>query len=714
MKKLAIILIALCLGQGVRADEGMWLLMHLKKLNYEDMQKKGLKLTPEDIYDINKPGLKDAVVSLGGFCTGEIISNEGLMLTNHHCAFDAVQSFSSVEHDYLTDGFWAKNKSEEMNVPGLYCQFLVRMENVTSDVLAAIGDITTGPERQAAAQKKMSELRKKAIEGTTYKAEVKPFFDGNEYYLFVYEVFTDIRLVGVPPSSIGKFGGDTDNWMWPRHTGDFALLRVYAGTDNKPAAYSPSNVPYKPKHFLPVSLKGVNKDDYAMIMGYPGSTDRFLTSWGVKQAIDFEQPARVKVRQTRLEIMKKDMDASDAIRIQYASHYAQISNYWKYFIGQTRGLKRLHVYERKKAEEEAFAAWVNGNDDRKKLYGNVLNDISTAFATTDKTVLADVYFQECVFGIEIFTLFTKYFPLYGALKGKTKDQATLAAVVESAKPEMEEYFKNHNAATDTKLMAAMLELYYNDIDTAYRPKELTAIHKKNKGDFKKFAEKYYAKSVFTDKTRLENFLKKPALEGIEKDPGFALMLGFINKYRDYSEKTEAVNNQLNDAIRLYVDGVRKMNTAKKYYPNANFTMRLTYGTVQDYYPQDGMHYLYYTTLDGIMEKEDPKNEEFIVPAKLKELWEKKDYGQYGENGVMKVGFITNNDITGGNSGSPVINANGELIGCAFDGNWESMSGDIAFENSLQRTIVVDIRYVLFVIDKFAGAKHLVDEMKLVK
>jgi len=713
MKKLAMIVLAFCLSQGVKADEGMWLLMHLKKMNYEDMQKKGLKLTAEEIYDINKPGLKDAVVSLGGFCTGEIISAEGLMLTNHHCAFDAIQTFSSVEHDYLTNGFWAMNKNEEKNVPGLYCSFLVRMENVTNDVIAAIGD-ATGPERQAAAQKKISELRKKAVEGTHYKAEVKPFFDGNEYYLFVYETFNDIRLVGAPPSSIGKFGGDTDNWMWPRHTGDFSLLRVYANSENKPAEYSASNVPYKPKHFLPVSLKGAAKDDFAMIMGYPGSTDRFLTSWGVKQAIDFEQPARVKVRQTRLEIMKKDMDASDAIRIQYASHYAQISNYWKYFIGQTRGLKRLKVYDRKKAEEEAFSVWVNGDEERKKLYGNVLSDMASAFAETDKTILLDVYFQECIFGIEINTLFLKNYSLYLTLQGGTTDAATISKLVETSKDDIEEYFKNHNAATDIKLMTAMLNMYYNDIDKSFHPKELTEIHKKNKGDFKKFTEKYYAKSVFTDKARLEVFLKKPTLAGFEKDPGFKLMLGFFTLFRENNAKMEPANSKLAVATRLYVDGLRKMNPGKKYYPNANFTMRLTYGQVQDYFPQDAMHYMHYTTLDGIMEKEDPKNEEFIVPARLKELWEKKDYGQYGENGTLKVGFITNNDITGGNSGSPVINGSGELIGCAFDGNWESMSGDVAFENSLQRTIVVDIRYVLFVIDKFAGAKHLVDEMKLVK
>lgn len=713
MKKLFVLVAALLVTFTSRADEGMWLLMHLKKMNWEDMQKKGLKLTPEEIYDINKPGLKDAVVQLGGFCTGEIISKDGLMLTNHHCAFDAIQTFSTVEHDYLTDGFWAMNKSQELNVPGLFCSFLVRMEDVTEKVLSAAGN-ATGDNRENLVRKKSEELKKEATKGTHYTAEVKSFFDGNEYYLFVYETYNDVRLVGAPPSSIGKFGGDTDNWMWPRHTGDFALLRVYMSPDGKPAEYAPNNIPLKPRHHLPVSLKGVQQDDYAMIMGYPGSTDRFLTSYGVKQATETEQPARVKIRGTRLEIMKKDMDQSDKVRIQYASHYAQISNYWKYFIGQTRGLKRLKVYDKKKTEESAFAAWVSADADRKKRYGNVLMDIESAYTELDKVILPDVYFNECVFGIEINMLFIKLFPLYGSLKNTDITPEQLKAVTESVRPDIEEYFKNHNASTDINLMAAMLQLYHTDIPAEYHPKDLTDIHKKTKGNFQKWVQAYYAKSPFTDKARLDAFLLKPDLKKFESDPGFKLMMSFIDLYRTYSEKTSNATNKLTEATRLYVEGLRKMLSDKKFYPNANFTMRLTYGQILSYVPQDGMMYNFYTTLDGIMEKEDPKNDEFVVPQKLKDLWMKKDYGQYGDNGVMKVAFISNNDITGGNSGSPVINAKGELIGCAFDGNWEAMSGDIAFEPNLQRTISVDIRYVLFIIDKFAGAKHLVDEMTLVK
>ncbi len=711
MKKLSFVFAAMLLVMTARADEGMWLLTHLRKMNYEDMQKKGLKLTPEEIYDLNKPGLKDAVVSLGGFCTAEIVSKEGLMLTNHHCAYDAIQGFSTVEHDYLTDGFWAKNKGEELPVPGLHCSFLVRMEDVTEQVLAA-GANLTGSERQSAIKRKIDQLKQEAIKGTHYTAELKPFFEGNEYYLFLYEKFTDIRLVGAPPSSIGKYGGDTDNWMWPRQTGDFALLRVYAGADNKPAEYAASNVPFKPRHHLPVSLRGAEEGDYAMIMGYPGSTDRFLSSFGVKRAIEVEQPTRVKLRAARLDIMKEDMDASDAVRIQYASNYAKISNYWKYFIGQTRGLKRLKVYDKKQSEEQRFAEWVNADASRRERYGNVLKDIEAAYVALDPLMLPDVYFNEAVFGIEINLLFLKLFPLYGTLKAGTQG-ADLNPAVEGVKSDVDDYFKNHNAPTDIKLMAALLRLYYNDIPKEYHPKELTNIHSKNKGDFLKFAQKYYAKSVFTDRARLEAFLRKPDLKAFDKDEGFQLMMGFIQVYRDFGAKATEAETRLQEATRLYVEGLRNMLPEKKFYPNANFTMRVTYGQVLSYQPQDGATYHHYTTLAGVMEKEDPTNDEFIVPQKLKDLYEAKDYGPYGTNGELRVGIISNNDITGGNSGSPLINGRGELIGIAFDGNWEAMSGDIAFEPNLQRTISVDIRYVLFIIDKYAGAKHLVDEMTLV-
>ena len=572
MKKYFSILVLALLTLFAKADEGMWLLMHLKKMNYEDMQKKGLKLTPEQIYDINNSSLKDAIVSLGGFCTGEIVSSQGLMLTNHHCAFDAIQSHSTVEHDYLTDGFWAKTKADELPVPGLYASFLVRMEDVTDAVLNGVKSDMSESDREAMVKKNSEKIKKNAIGDSNYEVELKSFYDGNEYYLFVYEVFNDVRLVGAPPSAIGKFGGDTDNWMWPRHTGDFGMFRVYANKDNQPAEYSADNVPYKPKHHLPISLNGVEEGDYAMIMGYPGNTDRYLSSYGVKSAIEKDQPARVVIRAKRLELMKEDMDKSDAVRIQYASNYAQVSNYWKYFIGQTRGLKRLDVYDKKKAEEDEFEKWVNEDTYRKRKYGTVISDISSAYAGLDKTVLPSVYLNECIFGIELNTLFLKIIYPYLILQQEGVDDATkkeqAKAQFEGARADIDDYFKNHNAATDQKIMVAMLEMYYKDIDAAYHTKELTEIHKKNKGDFKKFVEAYYKKSVFTDKARLEKFMANPDLKVFQKDQGFMMFWGFVMLWQGtLVSETAPFQSQLEKATRLYVEAIRLMHPDKSYSPN---------------------------------------------------------------------------------------------------------------------------------------------------
>lgn len=714
MKQLFTILTGLMLFVGsVRADEGMWLLMHLKKMNEADMKAKGMKITAEDIYNVNNSSIKDAIVQLGGFCTGEIISKEGLMLTNHHCAYDAIASHSTVEHDYLTNGFWAYEKSQELPCEGLFVKFMVRMEDVTQKVLAA-GEGKSEAEKENAYRNKISELKKAAVEGTHYDAEIKPFFEGNEYYMFIYETFEDVRLVGAPPSSIGKFGGDTDNWMWPRHTGDFSMFRIYMAPDGKPAKYSKDNIPLKPKHHLPLSIKGVKPNDFAMILGYPGSTDRFLSSYGVKIATDIEQPARVKIRQARLETMKKDMDKSDAVRIQYASQYAQISNYWKYFIGQTRGLKRLKVHERKQAEEQAFQKWADADEKRKVKYGNVIKEIEEANKQLEGVTLASAYFQEAVFGMEINSLFRNLIGLERQLKAKA-DQATIDGLVKATLPKIENFFKEHNKATDEKTYAELLSLYYNDVPKEYHPKELTDLHKKFKGDFKAFSKKYYEKSIFADEAKLKEFLKKPDVKVFEKDPAYTLLMGFIDVYRNKIFNIQGpAEARLKNAMMLYIDGLRQMNSTKFYAPDANFTMRCTYGNVLDYSPADAVRYDHVTTIEGIMQKEDPKNDEFIVPKKLKELYEKKDYGRYAMNGTLPVAFLSNTDITGGNSGSPVINGNGELIGTAFDGNWEAMSGDIAFEPQLQRTISVDIRYTLFIIEKFAGATNLIKEMTIVE
>ncbi len=720
MLKKWMVLAALGLSSFAQAsttpDEGMWLPVHLKKLNHADMQKRGLKLTAEDLYSVNNTSLKDAIVRMGtGFCTGEIISSQGLLLTNHHCGFDLIQSHSSVEKDYLTNGFWAMKKEDELPNPGLSVSFLVRMEDVTTQVLANVTDQMTDAQRGAAITTASKALRESAEKGTGYSAEVKAIFNGNQYILLVYEIFKDVRLVGAPPSSIGKFGGDTDNWMWPRHTGDFSLFRVYSGKDGKPADYSKDNVPLKPRNYLKVSMSGVNKEDYAMIWGYPGRTDRYLTSFGVKMATDQVDPLRVKIRRKKLDTYEIGMNTDPAVKIKYASKHAQVANYWKYFMGEAQGLKRLKVADKKEAEEKAFTQWVAQDPDRAKKYGNALNLISKYYNTAKEYRNAEVAMQEAIFGIEAIMNAATIEDLMPLMSGADSVKTKYEKASARAKASLEETWKDYDWNTDRRLMAEMVKQYIDATPASQQPaKVVELINKKFKGNYQAFADEAYAKSVLVDKARLEAFLAKPSAKKLEKDLVFIVYKEFAdNLMKNIQPKTRPLMADLERGNRLFVAGLMEMQQDRKFYPNANATMRVTYGRVLDYKARDAVQYNYFTTIDGIMEKEDPTNEEFIVPAKLKELWKKKDFGPYADNGVLKVGFLTDNDITGGNSGSPVINGRGELIGLAFDGNWEAMSGNIAFEPELQRTICNDIRYVLFVMDKYAGAKHLVDEMTLV-
>jgi len=669
----------------------------------------GLHLTAEEIYSINHSSMKDAIIQFGNGCTAEVVSAEGLVLTNHHCGYGSIQSHSSVEHDYLTDGFWAMNKNEELSNPGLTAKFLVRIEDVSARVLHEITSSMTEKERSDKVHEIAKKIQDEAIKGTHYEANVKSFFNGNEYYLFVYEIFKDVRLVGAPPSSIGKFGADTDNWMWPRHTCDFSMFRIYTAPDGTPAEYSKANVPLKPKQFLPVSLNGVHKDDFAMIMGYPGTTDRYLTSYGVKLAVDQTGPTIVSIRAKKLDIMRQDMDADAAVRIKYASKYAGIANYWKFFIGQTKGLKRLDVYDQKKQIEANFTQWVNEDQGRKGKYGEALNDISQAYAELEKYNISRIYFSEAIRGMEVVAFSRNFESLYNELKNKTPNQAKVADLVKKLHETADKFFKDYNESTDRKLMAAMLEMYYKNVPADQQPAQMADIVKRCNGDFGKYAEWAFKETFLACPLMVNAFLDKPSLKTLEKDPVFSLWSAFsTNKKTD--DETNKANELLDRGNRLFVAGLREMQPDKKFYPNANSTMRLTYGQVLDYYPADAVHYDYKTTLKGVMEKEDSTNWEFVVPAKLKQLYKTKDFGPYAENGELMTCFLTNNDITGGNSGSPVINADGKLIGLAFDGNWEAMSGNIAFEPALQRTICVDIRYVMFIIDKYAGARNLVDEL----
>lgn len=725
MRKNLTLVLAFVLGIGlspIKADEGMWLPLLIKRLNGVDMKKHGLKLTPEEIYSVNNSSLKDAIVALGGgFCTGEIISKEGLMLTNHHCGFDAIQQKSTTENDYLRDGFWAMTKEQELHIPGLTVWFLDRMDDVTSKVLAGVTENMTNQERAIIIDKNIKSIKEEESKKGNQKIQIKDFFNGNEYYMFKYNIFKDVRLVGAPPASVGKFGGDTDNWMWPRHTGDFALFRVYANKDNEPAEYSLENKTYSPKHHLPISLDGVGEGDFAMVLGYPGSTDRFLTSFGVKEAIDIEQPARVKVRRMKLDIMEEGMNKSQKVRIQYASKHARVSNYWKYFLGQSKQLVKNNVYDKKLKLEDEFNYWVNKSDSNKNKYGKALGLIESFYNDGKEYVLPQVYFSEAIMGgAEVlrfsFRNLNSRSKLHKALLNEDKEAINEAKQEILAKSD--DYFKDYNIDIDKKTLATMLDIYIKDIDKKFHPPALVKIADEYDNNFEKFAKEYFSKSPFTSKEKLEKWLEDVSIKKIEADEAYWLTASFIEMYYEHiAMPQQNIVDKIDEGKRLFIDGLRKMNPDKNYAPDANSTMRVTYGNVLSYEPKNGVKFNYYTTLEGVIEKDAKTKDldhEFYVPQKLIDLYNEKDYGQYAENGKLHVGFISNNDITGGNSGSPVINAKGHLIGTAFDGNWEAMSGDIYFEPNIQRTISCDIRYVLFIIDKYAGAKHLVDEMTLIK
>ena len=699
---------------SVKADEGMWLPQLLQSMNEEDMQECGLQLTAQDLYDVNNSSLKDAIVSLGGFCTGEMISSEGLLLTNHHCGYSQIQEHSTVRNDYLKDGFWAMSRDEELSNEGLFVSFLVSIESVTDRVIEELGDVSES-ERNMKLRGIFNTISKEATEGTDYNARVKSFFGGNEFYLMKYITYNDVRLVGAPPSSIGKFGGDTDNWMWPRHTGDFALFRVYCAPDGSPAEYSEENIPYTPKHHLPIQLDGVDNGDYTMIFGFPGSTDRFLTSYGIQEALDQTNPTIVQIRDEKLAIIKAGMDASKKTKIQYAAKHAQTSNYWKYFIGQSKGLKKMKVYDKKVEIENNFTDWVNsGGEERYEKYGNALNMIKEAYEQNRTINIARTYLNEAVFqGAEI--MYFSYM-MNRKLANIPTDEKERRKMLKEARKEAKEFYKNYNATIDEELFASMLEMYYYNVPQNQHPKVFKRIEQQLFGfkalDFDYYAKNVFSRSIFSSKEKFMAFLDKPSTMKLERDPAYTTMMSIYNYYlENHYTKRLSVRAKLAEGNRLFIAGLREMNPDDNYYPNANSTMRVTYGNVGDYSPGNGAHYDYYTTIEGIMEKEDPSNDEFIVPDKLKELYHLGDYGKYADiDGNLRINFISNNDITGGNSGSPVINAWGEIVGTAFDGNWEAMSGDIAFENAIQRTISVDIRYILFIIDKFAGATHLIDEM----
>jgi hypothetical protein len=716
MRKFFLLSIAFVLTFQVKvlADEGMWLLSLIGQVNMDEMTEMGLQLTADQIYSINHASLKDAVGALDrGSCTAELVSPDGLLLTNHHCGYGEIQNHSSVEHDYLKDGFWAMSRDEELPNEGKTITFLVRMEEVTDRIVPELNE-EMGMQERASKVRSLSEvITNEATEGNHYEAVVRSMFNGNRYFLFVTETYRDIRLVGAPPESIGKFGHDTDNWMWPRHTGDFSMFRVYTGPDGKPADYSPDNIPLKSKYYLPISMKGYDKGDFAMVMGFPGSTSRYMTSWEIQESLEIDHPVRIQVRGIKLGLMMEDMQKDEKVRIQYASKHSRSSNYWKNSIGMMEALKKLKVTEQKQQQEAEFTEWVNQDVERQAEYGNALSDIHTAIEGRKDLQRASSYIIEAYFlGMETVMFGRNLRELEMALADPEPDQDQIEKITAALKESAEGFFKDYNPPTDEKIMTAMINVLIEELDDEYLPASMLEVKTKYKGDAIKYVEHYFKKSILTDQARYNAFMDNPSLKELRKDPGYQAVLASQVLY-EIGGKMAQFEEGYNRGTRLYLKGLIEMHPEKDFYSDANSTMRLTYGSVGDYYPRDAVLYTHFTTLKGVMEKEDPNNFEFVVSPKLKELYKAKDFGPYGENGTLHVCFTTNNDITGGNSGSPVINGNGELLGLAFDGNWEAMSGDVAFEPNLQKCINVDIRYVLFVIDKYAGAKHLVDEMTLV-
>jgi len=713
-KNLSLLLIVFFLGFQARSDEGMWIPLFLGELNEAQMQAMGMKITAEDIYSVNHSSLKDAIVIFGGGCTGEVVSDQGLLLTNHHCGFRSIQSHSSLEHDYLTDGFWAMDKSEELPNPGLKVTFLVRMEEVTGQVLDSVTPDMTEAERSSIIYRHINKIKDEATKDTHYKAVVKPFFQGNRYFLFVNEIFEDVRLVGAPPSNIGKFGGDTDNWMWPRHTGDFSVFRIYAGKDNKPAKYSEDNVPYTPKKHLSISLDGINEGDFTFIFGYPGSTEEYIPSYAVDMTVNTINPVRISVRDKRLDVIKKYMNESPEIRIQYAAKQASISNGWKKWIGENRGIKRLHGIEKKQAFEKEFQSWAesSGNDG----YSKLLSSFEETYRELNPLERNLYYIIEAGLGIEII----KYANSFSGLINVSKSDNTekLSKTVDRYKKSAASHFKDYQEIVDKDVFAVLFKTYYENVNKNEIPSEIFKQIDKYKGDFNRFSDEVFKKSMFASKDKVIDFLdnyKASKYKKIEKDPAYEIAAAFIKQYRtNYYTKIAKLNNKLDSLMRIYMKAQMEMQPNKLFYPDANFTLRVAYGNVIGYSPADAVEYNYFTTLKGIMEKEDPDIYDYVVEDKLKELYNNKDYGVYGDNGKMQVCFIANNHTTGGNSGSPVLDANGNLIGINFDRCWEGTMSDIMYDPDMSRNIMLDIRYCLFIIDKFAGAGHLVDEMTIVK
>jgi hypothetical protein len=699
------------------ADEGMWLPILLNQGTEADMKRLGMKISSEDIYSVNKSCLKDAVVLFGGGCTAEIISEEGLILTNHHCGYSAIQGHSSLETNYMTNGFWAKSKTEELSNIGLQATILVRMDDVTKKVMENVDPKMNDIQRQTLINMAIGTIEALASKGNKYKVEVKSFNYGNQYVLVIYEVFKDVRLVGAPPSSMGKFGGDTDNWVWPRHTADFSLFRIYVDKENNPAEYSVNNVPYKPKYSFKISLKGVKKDDFTFVFGFPGETNEYLTSFAVNKIAFVENPAMVKIRQSRLNIFDKYMTSSKLIRLQYSAKYATVANYWKKMMGESLGIKRLNTVENKKEFETEFQNWAAGTEERQKKYGNLLKEFEDIYTELTPISLAFDYLYEAGLGVELIKFAYNFNKIYDLSKKQTVNEKELNDAVEQMKVSAKGFFKNYNQNIDKEVFVKVIGFYCTDLKPEFIPDTLKYFSKKFKNNFSAFADYVYSKSNMTSMAKVEKLLDKynaKKVKNIEKDPAFIISKNIYKfYYNSLYKKIIPLETKLEELYRIYTAGIAEMNTGKKLYPDANSTLRIAYGKVDGYSGPDAVIYDYFTTLDGVIAKEDTSIYDYIVDKRLKELWSKNDYGRYADaDGKMHVCFIANNHTTGGNSGSPVLNADGNLIGINFDRVWEGTMSDIVYDPEKCRNISLDIRYCLFIIDKYAGATNLINELKI--
>lgn len=708
--KLISLLLISCISTGLFAKEGIWLPLLLKSLNEADMKSMGLKLSAEDIYSINKSSLKDAVISFGGFCTGEIISNEGLILTNHHCGYSRIQSHSSVENDYLTEGYWAKSNKEELSNPGLTATFIVRMEDVTQVVLQDIKETVSQKKKQTLIKQRIDSLTTIVTEGTHFDAYIRPFFYGNEYYMFITETFKDVRLVGAPPSSIGKFGGDTDNWMWPRHTGDFSIFRIYADSNNLPAEYSEDNVPYQPKHHFPISTKGIKKGDFTMVYGFPGRTQEYLSSYAIRQTKEVLNPAGIKIREEALNILNERMKNSDEIRIKYASKYASISNYWKKWIGENKGLQQTNAIGKKQELEQAFELSTKGVEE----YNGLLSALEERYKAIEKYALGRNYFVEIPYRkIELPAFAYRFNSL---IQGIEQEKEVKKESLDILKRRIKSFFKDFDLQTDRQLASQLFNRYMNDMPKEWIPKLLSAGGQE--GDNAKLLKDIYEESSFINQEELLKWLDpldKKKISKLKNDPAYMLMKQFWEIYRNkINPEYSKLNAEIDSLNGIYMKGLRT-HVPDRYYPDANSTLRLAYGKIEGFEPGDAVTYTYFTTAKGIMEKYEPGHKDFDLPEKLVQLIENRDFGDYkDEQGDLPVCFIASNHTTGGNSGSPVLNGEGELIGLNFDRNWEGTMSDINYDISLCRNISVDIRYVLFVVDRFAKSEHIMKELTLIK